>query len=179
MRCLLLLLIFFISNLTFGQDVCVNHWTQNSVPNFALDSILSTINFKNTDSIPCLQSGADKEFDHKQLIDFYNDQLGNYFSEAISVNFAEREYKKTEQQTFDEVKVVQFELPTENIRKLKKAYGKGYDGYRYFKLNILTLYKFVIIENNVFFISTVSYHPGEKDSFLDKVVDIFLKSSHK
>ena len=175
-KILLIVLVIFCNKLLVGQAECVSHWTKDGRLNQKLDSILATISFRGVDSLPCAQYGISKPVDYKVHIDFYNEQLGEYFSEASCVNFAKRYYKRADQETYDEVVLVQFELPRRDIKRIKSIYGKGYDGYRYFKMNVLTLYKFVIRNNDIYFISTQSYHPGEKESFLDKVCDVFVES---
>lgn len=159
-----------------GQMECVKHWSKNGTSNQKLDSILSTVSFKKVDSLSCASFKNSDEFDYKRLIDFYNEQLGNYFSDATCVNFAKRLYKKKSATDYDEIRIVQFELPKDKITQLENKYGKGYEGYRYFKLKVFTLYKFVVRGSNVYFIYTESYHKDEKTSFLDRITDVFVNS---
>jgi len=167
---------FFTITVSSGQTECVSHWSKNGISNEKLDSILTTVSFKKIDSLPCSSSHDSNQFDYKWYIDFYTEQLGDYFSEASCVNFAKRFYKKRKATDYDEVRIVQFVLPKEKIAHFENKYGRGDDSYRYFKLKLFTLYKFVVKGDSVYFIYTESYHQGEKISFMDMVTEVFIKS---
>lgn len=175
-RHLIILLAFFTSLYSNAQTGCVTHWSKDGIPNLKLDSILASISFPGVDSVPCLELEPDSQLTYQHQIDFYTEQLGDHFAQASAVNFAVRGYRKSGQELYDQVFIVQFVLPLKEIRSIRSAYGKGNDGYRYFKLRTFTLYKYVIKANSIYFISTQAYHPGEKDSFLDKVCDVFVNS---
>jgi hypothetical protein len=106
------------------------------------------------------------------VIDFYNSQLGNYFSESKYVNIRLIYYKGRKEKNFDEIKIIQFGLPPERLTAFKNEFGEKSGGYSYFKLDVFTIYRYVIKGNCIYFVYTESYHPGEVDSYLDKVFNV-------
>ena len=172
-RILLTLFIFFHFT-SSAQETCIKHWSKDNVHNLQLDSILSKLHFDSQDSVFCDSYTIENPFNYKWYIDFYNKQLGKYFSSAECINFSKYYYREKTDSLFDEIHITQFVLSNDDLRLFRNKYGEISKGYKYYNLKVFTLYKYIVLGNCLYFISSESYQPGRKnDSYFDKVFNIF------
>jgi hypothetical protein len=158
-----------------GQTTCIRHWSKNPIQNQQLDSIMAKITIANMDYSYCDTNNITEPFDYKWYINFYNKQVGKYFSNAESVNSGIFYCREKSDSLFDEIRIIQFALPGHDADLFKSKYGESLKGYSYFNLKVFTLYKYIVKQNSVYFISTESYQPGRKTaSFLDRFFKEFV-----
>jgi hypothetical protein len=153
-----------------AQNTCIKHWSLDGSSNYKLDSFYKKLNFSSIDSVVCDEYVNTNPFDHEWFIKYYNKQLGKYFSEAQTVNFTKFYAKEKSDSIFDEIHIIQFDLPQTDLDKFKKKFGTVSEGYRYYQSKVLCFYKYLVNGNSVFFISTESYHRGStKETFFDRI----------
>ena len=164
-----------LSLISFAQNSCVKHWSKDGAQNRQLDTIFSKVSFDNIDSTFCDYQESN-EFASKWQIDFYNKQIGKYFSDAESINFIKFYAKEKDDEYFNEIHIIQFDLPEKDLNKFKNKYGVKINGYSFFNINVFTLYRYLVKDNSVYFISTESYEKGNPKTayFFDKIFDFFL-----
>ncbi len=166
-----------LSFTSLAQNSCIKHWTQDSMENHQLDTLFSKISFENIDSTFCKYEEVNG-FDPKWQIDFYNKQIGKYFSDARSINFIKFYSQEKDDKFFNEIHIIQFDLPEKDLKKFKNKYGIKINGYGFFNINVFTLYRYLVKDNSVYFISTESYEKGNPKTayFFDKIFQTFLGS---
>lgn len=159
----------------FAQNTCIRHWAKDDIENRQLDSIFSTVSFEEIDSTFC---NYQKETipDFKSLINFYNKQIGKYFSDSKSVNFMKFYSKLKNDEYFNEISIIQFDLPQKDLDKFIAKYGVKINGYKFFNLNVFILYRYLVKDNSVYFISTESYERGNPKSgyFFNQIFEAFV-----
>jgi hypothetical protein len=176
MNKIILTSIFLLVSFTsLAQNPCVKHWSQDTILNRQLDTIFSKISFENIDSTFC-DYGEGSGFDSKWQIDFYNQQIGKYFSNTKSINFIKFYSKEKNDDFFNEFHIIQLDLPEKDLKKFVNKYGTKINGYSFFNLHVFTLYRYLVKDNSVYFISTESYERGNPKTgyFFDKIFEVFV-----
>jgi hypothetical protein len=168
-------LLSLLSLISFAQISCISHWSKDGARNSMLDTIFSKVNFKNIDSVVCEYKQPNADESNLQ-ISFFNKQIGKYFSNAKAINFIKFYARERGDEYFNEIHILQFDLPEEDLNKFRKKYGTKINGYGYFNISVFTLYRYLVKDNSVFFICTESYERGNPKTayFFDSIFETFV-----
>jgi hypothetical protein len=172
-----ILALFFLSPHinTFGQTSCIKYWSKNQIQNKQLDTIISKLDIGNIDTLYCDSFTVNSPFNHKWYINFYNKQFGKYFSNAKCVNFLMFHFRQETDSLSGEIHITQFDFDNKDMNLIKKTFGRQSKGFRSYHLEAWTSYKYIVINNSIYFISTESFYLMSKNnSLFEKVFNEFL-----
>ena len=170
----IILLLYHLPNSLYSQAECTRYWNSQNIPDYNLGLILKKIPINDIDTIYC-DPFAYRNFKKDWYINFFNEQIGPYFSNASNVNFNMFWYIIKGDTIKREIHIVQFTLDKKPIESLLSfTRTDNQNGIRNFKIPVLTFYSCIIKGLNVYFICTETTGIEEKDlKFFKRVIKTF------
>jgi hypothetical protein len=173
----IILLLYHPPDSLYSQVECTRYWSSQNIPDYNLDLKLKKVPIDDIDTIYC-DPYAYHNFSKDWYIDFFDKNIGPYFSKASNVNFSMFWYINKGDTIKREIHIVQFTLEKKSIESLQSIAQINYqNSFNNFKIPVLTFYSCVIKNINVYFICTETTGIEEKDlRFFKEVIKAFSQN---
>ena len=150
----------FVHLPVWAQPECVKHWSYNKTQIIELDKLYSSLPLHPNDSLWCDSFSLNSPFNHRWYCEFYNKQIGNYFSTPKEVSFVNFKLKEKADAPVRGIHIVEFLLFPKDAKRFRLRYGITSEKSKIYRIAVLTHYRYVLKGDALYFISTESGTEG-------------------